>query len=348
MSYGIEHVRMGRMKRWLFWLGMVVSLILLYFAFRNQNFGLVWEIVKQADYLWVIPGVAAYMIALWARAWRWHYLLKPIRSVSTSRMFPIVTIGYMGNNIYPYRAGEVLRAYILKKREGVAMSASFATIIVERVFDGVVMLGFVFLNLAELTKLTGSSGFIGNIQGLAIWGAGLFLGALGIFLLAAIYPVKAGSIAEWLVKKMVPEKFKSQVMGVIQRFLGGLESLRSPREVAMVLITSIVIWLLETTKYWFVMHAFPFNVSFFALMLMNGIVNLATTLPSAPGYIGTFDAPGIALLSAYQVPVEIATGYTLLLHAALWLVPTVLGAYFFIKREGMEWGKIPVIAHEKE
>ncbi len=69
----------------------------------------------------------------------------------------------------------------------------------------------------------------------------------------------------------------------------------------MVFLTSVVIWLLETGKYWFVMHAFPFQVSFFTLMLMNGIVNLATTIPSAPGYVGTFDAPGIAVLAAYGV-----------------------------------------------
>jgi len=87
----------------------------------------------------------------------------------------------------------------------------------------------------------------------------------------------------------------------------------------MVFLTSIVIWLLETGKYWFVMHAFPFEVTFFTLMLMNGIVNLATTIPSAPGYVGTFDAPGIAVLQAYGVDKAIAAGYTLVLHVALWL-----------------------------
>ena len=97
-----------------------------------------------------------------------------------------------------------------------------------------------------------------------------------------------------------------------------------------------MIWLLETTKYWFVMHAFPFSVSFFTLMLMNGIVNLATTIPSAPGYIGTFDAPGIAVLSAYGVPKALAAGYTLVLHAALWLPITALGAYYLL-REGISW-----------
>ena len=84
------------------------------------------------------------------------------------------------------------------------------------------------------------------------------------------------------------------------------------------------------------MHAFDFETSFFALMLMNGVVNLATTIPSAPGYIGTFDAPGIAVLTLYGVDVTIATAYTLVLHAALWLPITLLGIYYMIRFE-MGW-----------
>ena len=71
-------------------------------------------------------------------------------------------------------------------------------------------------------------------------------------------------------------------------------------------------------------------------MLMNGIVNLATTIPSAPGYIGTFDAPGIAVLTAYGVEHSVAAGYTLVLHVALWLPITLLGAYY-LAREGVHW-----------
>jgi uncharacterized membrane protein YbhN (UPF0104 family) len=84
------------------------------------------------------------------------------------------------------------------------------------------------------------------------------------------------------------------------------------------------------------MQAFPFKVSFFALMLMNGIVNLATTIPSAPGYVGTFDAPGIAVLTAYEVAKATAAAYTLVLHIALWVPITALGAYYLL-REGMGW-----------
>jgi uncharacterized protein (TIRG00374 family) len=198
------------------------------------------------------------------------------------------------------------------------------------------MLAFIFVNLPELAKLTGSSGMVGNIQQVAVIGTGVFLGALAIFLVAAMFPHTAAKIGSWMIEHLMPGRLHEQITHVMHRFLDGLESLRSPFNVLMVFFTSVLIWLLETGKYWFVMHAFDFSVSFFALMLMNGIVNLATTIPSAPGYIGTFDAPGIAVLTAYGVDQSIAAGYTLVLHVALWLPITLLGAYF-LAREGIHW-----------
>ncbi len=325
------------MKRWQFWVGLLISIVFLYLALRGIDFSKVWVSLTTAQYLWLIPGIAVYFVAVWVRAWRWHYLIRPLKKVSTRRMFPIVTIGYMGNNIYPARAGELLRAVVLKKHEGVSISASLATIIVERIFDGVVMLAFVFLNLPELAGLNKDSGFVGNIQELSLWGAAAFIGALLVFLLAAMFPQVSERFVNSFIDRLVPERWREKIRDFTNRFLSGLESLRSPQEALMVFLTSTLIWLLETGKYWFVMHAFSFEVSFFTLMLMNGIVNLATTLPSAPGYVGTFDAPGIALLTAYGVPGAIATGYTLVLHVALWVPITVLGAYFFT-REGLKWG----------
>ena len=324
------------MKRWQFWVGIALSAGFLYLALRGLGLKEIWEPLKSARYWWLLPGVGVYFVGVWVRAWRWHYLLRPVKAVSTQKMFPIVAIGYMGNNIYPARAGELLRAVVLKRKQDISISASLATIIVERVFDGVVMLGFVFLNLPELATLTAASGFIGNIQTLALWGSTAFFGALAVFMMAAMFPAPAEKVISRIIHLLLPEKYRDNVMDFMQRFLNGLESLRSPREAIMVLLTSVVIWLLETGKYWFVMQAFDFQVSFFALMLMNGIVNLATTIPSAPGYVGTFDAPGIAVLTAYGVDQGIATGYTLVLHAALWLPITVLGAYYML-REGIRW-----------
>jgi uncharacterized protein (TIRG00374 family) len=333
------------MKKVIFWLGMAISLVLMYFALRKMDLAAAMSAVGQAGYIWLIPGVLVYFAAVWVRAWRWHYLLRPLKQIPTRKMFPVVAIGYMGNNIYPYRAGEVLRAAVLKRREGVPVSASLATIIVERVFDGVVMLAFVFLDLGELAGLTGSSGFVGNIRSLALIGAAVFFVVLLIFLLAAMFPRVTRRVVDWVNQRVVPARWRGKVQGLAYRFLDGLESLRSPLDALMILFTSAVIWLLETGKYWFVMHAFPFEVSFFALMLMNGIVNLATTIPSAPGYVGTFDAPGIALLQAYGVPNALAVGYTLVLHAALWLPITLVGLAYFA-REGLKWGSVPEDAKE--
>jgi uncharacterized protein (TIRG00374 family) len=329
---------MFAMKRWQFWLGVVISVVLLYLALRGLGLQELGDALKQAQYGWLIPGVLVYFLGVWVRSWRWHYLLRPLKAISTLKMFPIVTIGYMGNNIYPARAGEILRAVILKRHEQVPISASLATIIVERVFDGVVMLAFVFLNLPELARLTADSGFVGSIQTLALWGSVAFIGALLVFLLAAMFPERVEKLTDLVVSRVVPERYRERLMDLVGRFLGGLEALRSPRDVLMVFFTSVLIWLLETAKYWFVMHAFPFEVSFFTLMLMNGIVNLATTIPSAPGYIGTFDAPGIAVLTASGVARASAAAYTLVLHAALWFPITALGAYYFL-REGLEWSQ---------
>ena len=176
------------MKRWEFWFGLLISILFLWLALSGLKIGDFWGALQTANYIWLLPGVGVYFLAVWVRAWRWHYLLKPIKEIPTRKMFPITTIGYMGNNIYPARAGEVLRAVILKRKEGVPVSASLATIIVERIFDGVVMLAFVFVNLPELAKLTSASGFIGNIQQVAIIGTGVFITALILFLLAAMFP----------------------------------------------------------------------------------------------------------------------------------------------------------------
>ncbi len=254
-------------------------------------------------------------------------------------MFPITTIGYMGNNIYPARAGEVLRAVVLKRKEGISVSASLATIIVERIFDGVVMLAFVFVNLPELAKLaTSDSGLFGkvDIQSLTLWGTGVFLGALVVFLLAAMFPQVMAKIGKWAIVKFLPARLEQKTLSIMDRFLEGLASLRSPFNVLMVFFTSVIIWLLETVKYWFVMHAFSFSVSFFALMLLNGIANLATTIPSAPGYVGTWEAVTKAVLVAYSVPEAEALGYAVVLHIALWLPVTLLGAYY-LAREGIKW-----------
>ncbi len=317
------------MKRWYVWLGAAVSLIFLYSALRGLRLVEVWRAVQGANYWWLLPGVAVYFLAVGARTWRWHYLLRPVQTVSLKRLFPVLVIGYMGNNVYPARAGEVIRAFLLRRTDGVDASASLATIVVERIFDGVVMLFFVFVALpfAPLPAW---------LRQVVVLSSALFFGLLLVFFALAASPRRAQAVYRWAVQRLVPGAWRERVVGVLERFMAGLSCLRSGRDVAMVFATSVLIWLTETVKYWFVMHGFGFSVSFFVLMLMAAVVNLATTIPSAPGYVGTFDKPGIAILAGFQVPEALAAGYTLVLHAALWLPITLLGVYY-MWRESVSW-----------
>jgi glycosyltransferase 2 family protein len=326
------------MKRWYFWAGLIISILFLYFALQGLQLGHVLDSIQSANLIWLIPVVFIYFTSVWFRSLRWKYLLQPVKQIPVNEVYPVVAIGYMGNNIYPARAGELLRAVVLKRRYDIPVSSTLATIIIERIIDGVVMLGFIFFNLFELNQLTASSGFVGSIRSLALWGSIAFFGALLFFILAARFPEKVQRFVHWIIDRIVPEKWRAKFKDITLRFFTGIKSLISIKNLSIVLGISVVIWLLETSVYWVVMQAFPFSINFFGLMLMNGILNLSTTLPSAPGYIGTFDAPGIALLSAYGIDKTLSAGYVLVLHAALWLPITLLGGYFFTK-EGLNWSK---------
>jgi hypothetical protein len=294
-------------------------------ALRGLKLDEFWAALRNATYIWLLPGIAVYFLGVWFRAWRWHYMLRHIQNVPTRQLFPITCIGYMGNNIYPARAGEVLRSYVLKQEHGVSMSASMATVVIERLFDGLIMLLFVF---AALPFVRMESGVIREYQSWVVGFTVLFLLALGLFLFAAARPQLARAAYEPIARLMVPERYRARVLESADRFMLGFASLGRGREVVMIFGTTVLVWLCETGKYWFVMHAFPFEVSFITLMLMNGIVNLFTTIPAAPGYVGTFDLPGIRILQAAGVPQDVATAYTLVLHVSLWLPVTALGAYY--------------------
>jgi glycosyltransferase 2 family protein len=319
------------MRRWLVLVvGFVISAVFLIKGLEGLNLADVWEKIAHANFIWLLPGVVIYFLAVWGRTWRWHYLLRPLKVIPLKSLFPIVVIGYMGNNVYPFRAGEVIRAYVLKRNEDVKVTASLATIIVERIFDGLVMLIFVFVALpfANIEQ--------DWLRSVVILGTVAFLGALAVFFFMAMRPELARRLYSGIIGRFAPRRVQQPLLRVADHFMEGLESLRSPRDLVMTLVSSVFIWLTETTKYWFVMHAFNFEVSFFVLMLMTAVVNLATTLPGAPGYIGTFDGPGIKVLEAFGVQHDIAAGYTLVLHAALWLPITLLG-FFYLAQQGLSW-----------
>lgn len=316
-------------KYWQLLIGILVSAFFIYRALPGLHLPDVAATLRTANYWWLIPGVLVYFVGLGVRTWRWHFTLRHMKVIPLRRLFPLTCIGYFGNNIYPFRAGEVIRSFLLRRSDGIPVSAGLATVFIERIFDGLTMLLFVFLAL----PFAPMPAFYRN---LVVLTTVAFLAATAVFVWAAVRPQRVEAIYSWFARRLLPGRVRPLADGLYERFLLGLKSLSSGYDVLMIFATSIVIWLLETLKYWFVMHAFPFEVSFIVLMLINGIVNLATTLPSAPGYIGTFDVPGIAILSAFGVDANLAAGYILTLHAALWVPVTLVGGYYFL-REHMRW-----------
>lgn len=321
--------------------GVVVSALFIYYIAREIEWMRLLGDLRGANYWWILPGVAVYMVGLVARTWRWHFMLRHLKPVSLRRLFPVVCIGYFGNNVYPLRAGEVLRSFVLKRKEEIPFTSSLATVLIERVFDGLVMLLFVFLALPFAPL---PSQFRQAVIVLTV----LLLLATALFIWMAMQPKRMAALYHWIADRLLPQAIRQRTDDLYARFMEGIASLSSGYDILMIFVTSVVIWLMETVKYWFVLFAFPFHVNFLVLMLMNGIVNLATTLPSAPGHLGTFDGPGISTLMAFGVSRNLATSYTLVLHAALWLPVTALGAYFFFWQERMHWSDFSVAKEEVE
>lgn len=320
-----------KIKRWHVWLGLIISAIFLWLAFRKVDFALVWEQVKTANLAYVALGIGAYFIALFLRTWRWKVLLRPMKSVSLVRLFPILSAGYMANNIYPARAGDLLRSVLLRKKEDVPISGSLATIIVEHLFDGIAILALVLLNLGQLTRFAPNSQWVGIIETSAFW-VGLIFGLiLLVFIGMVLLPEKMRGFTTWVINHLIPSKLREPIGGIIEKFTDGLRVLRSPFQSLLVMAQSVLIWVIEAGLYWGVMKAMGLELSFQSLLMVVGIVNLVLLVPAAPGGLGTFDAATKSMMELFGVSPENALSFALLLRVALWLPVTLVGAFFFVK-----------------
>ena len=215
------------MKRWVLWAGLLISALLLVYALRGLRLAEFWRDLQQADLRWLAPGIALYFAAVYCRAWRWAYLLRPLNAGLTARgLYPTVVIGYMGNNIYPARIGEVLKAWILRKDTGVPMPSSLATVIIERVMDGLAMVAFVLIGLPNVPALGATA-----LRGVTI-ALVLFLADIAVFFWLALAPETAARLAGIVIQKLAPARARAPLTGLATQFLAGTRSLSRPRDLA--------------------------------------------------------------------------------------------------------------------
>ncbi len=305
-------------KRWQFWVGLVVSLFFLFWALRQvSSLVEVGEALKRANYVYVLPALALYFLGVWFRTLRWHFLLSPVKRIPASRLFPVVVIGYMANDVLPARMGEVVRAYVLGEKETVSKTSSLATIAVERIFDGVVLLLFA-VAVASLVP------FGEGLQNIVRVGGGVFAGGLLIVVLLARWP----RLTEALVRAVltaVPSGIRPRLAQASSSFVDGLQVMQHIDLVLRVVFLSALAWLAEAGMYYLIGMGFDLGQPFHVLVLTTVVANLGTMVPSSPGYVGTFEALSVFTLGLFGVGGDVAMSYTIVLHVALLVPGTLLG-----------------------
>lgn len=317
------------MRSWRIWLGFLISIVFLYLALRGQDFELIWDSLSTAEYVWLLPALVAYFLGVAVRAIRWDFLLRPLARLSPAQVFPVVVIGYMANNVLPLRAGELVRSYALSSRYHVRKSGSLGTIAVERIFDGFTMV--VFILIASLSIALNSD--LRNVYHFAA----ILFAVLALALLILVFaPTTRDRVITW-VMGLLPDKISERLHPMVEAFIAGLGIFRRWQDLLSVVLTSLLAWLLEASMYLFVAEAFNLDLSPAAILLITAVANLATLIPSSPGYVGAFEyGVVLAMTSALGIGREVALSYAVVVHAALYFPVTVLG-FIFWWRESLSW-----------
>jgi len=307
-------------QNWKIILGVLVSALSLVISIRNFDLGEIWRALRMAHYPWVVPAVLLYLGALAARTLRMQVLFRPERSIPFNELLATMSMGRGANNIYPFRAGEVVRWALFNRLNQVPGPLALASILIERVFDGLTMLLF-------LVVVIFTGGIPAEWRELARGALALFGVALGGIYALVLWPRQVQALVAWFIVRLVPARFRGQVEGVANRLILSFSTIKSVKSLTLLLLFSITVWAFETMMYRTMMAAFGFEISLNRLMLMSAAANLATSLPSAPGNIGTFD--GAVILTLKPVIGEsLSIAYISLLHAVLWSTETFAGLYF--------------------
>ena len=317
-----------------FWIGIVITLLfLVLFIFQIRGeFGEMGRALAEASYIFLLPAALIYIVGVFFRAVRWRYLLKPMKVLSSFRLFPLILIGMLVNNILPARLGIVARAYILGEREGISKMATGGTMVVEQMFDGVTLLLFV----AVMSFFAPLEGWIQQVVYVA---AGLFLGALVVCFILASSP-RLAQIAVSFVLHFLPQRWRGKAEEWLHLLIEGLGIMRSPGKLFIVLVMSILVWLCEAGMFYMVAFSFGLGwLHYYVFMLATAVANLAWALLMTQGGLGSFDLALQKTLQLFGVELAVAASYTVVVHALILLITIPLG-FLFLWLENISLAKL--------
>jgi glycosyltransferase 2 family protein len=325
---------------------LLVTIALVAWFLRQAHFSDVWSEIRHADPWALLLALAMGLSTYVLRAMRWQYLLRPIGNAGFGVAFRTTVIGFAANGMLPARVGEVLRPYLLARREGLSVPSTFATIILERLLDLLIVL--LFFGLFLLVFDTGMGAHNGKLwETIKFWGllaAGGALTALVMIAFLARRPADVGAGVE-RVARVLPERFATPIAHAAHRFVEGLAVMRSPLHVLGSLLFSIPVWLSIQATVWAVTLAFHMTIPFTGTFLMIILLTAGVAVPT-PGAVGGYhEAFRLAATSFYGIPNDRAVGGAIVLHAITFIPVILLGAYFMF-REGLDFAGIRRMSEE--
>jgi glycosyltransferase 2 family protein len=331
--------RRRRLLDWKALVGIGISALLLYLTFRRMDLAEVWLNLRGVNVGLYLLSSAAATFVFWIRAWRWRGILEPIARVPFRSRFAAVTIGFMGNNLLPARVGEFLRAYSLSRMAPVSTVASLASLVIERVFDGVLVISLLFLSMS----LPGFPA-VARGEGVAYTGyargAGVLLVVIIAVLLGLVFmPRRSVALVERMVE-VLPKGVRRPIVDALEAFLTGVGILRNPLLLVRATAWSIVLWLFNAVGFWIAFHAFGLPLPFTAALFFQSAIALAVSVPSGPAFVGVYHGAAVFVLSnMWGAPPAAAGAFAVGFHIAGFIPVTIIGLYY-AWRMGLSFGEV--------
>lgn len=275
-----------------------------------------------------IAAILAVTATFPLRTVRWRYLLRlegvtlPFRP-----LWHATAIGFMANNLLPARAGEFARAYAARALTGVRFSTAFASIVVERILDGMTLVAL-FAVAVIASDFPADSAIQGvSVERLALFG-GVAFGGLFVAALAVVrWPSLILGLARRFLRALMPARWAERVSDVLEGMVEGLGALRTPGSIVVVGFWSLVLWLVNGASFWFALRAFGMGTDWSTALVVQGVIAFGVAVPSSPGYWGVFEAATRVSLGLYGIAASDAVSLAISYHVAGMLPITLLGLY---------------------
>lgn len=320
-------------------LGIGVSALFFLLAFSGLSVDQTLEAIRSAQFEWLIVGFFVYYGALFVISRRWKFLIDRLGQVPLGYLFQVNAIGYMGNNIFPFRAGEAVRCVLLRRSHQIPLAQSGIVVFIERAFDGIVMVAFLLIGLATLDLNSDV------LRGMAAFTLPWFAGALSIFLLLAQRPAQFRKLSRAITSRM-PTAFGERLAALSDDVQAGFQGMQRLTDLLGTLATSFLAWMVEALVYAAVAAAFGLPFNYPLMLVVVAAVNLGQIIPTSPGGLGVFEFFAKTVLVAAGVGEAQALAYALVAHLVIWLPPTSLG-FILLIRQGLSLSTV-ARAHEMQ